>query len=714
MDCNGLQSMGFDVVGGRGRSSARGVLRRCAPGVIVAALAALAPANAYATAGLGVTPSLPATVTVGATGLAGQVIVTNTNSGADVSSTVCNFGDSGACTGSQGIVLTPSCGDMDPQANCNAVGADPGVLSVSGTATGAPGTSCAGQTFTTATFGTFGKVRFTPAGGQHVVLASQGSICKIDFTFSVAKSPAVDARVSPGLQTLNSAEADAVSDQGTAAFGRSAGPAMTVRPGAPALTSTSPASPANDNQPRILGTPSPGSVYLKLYANASCTGTAFAEGSPGTLTSPGYLAPAVADDQTTSFTASALDISGASSDCSAPLAYVEDSSPPPAPSSVTSSPTGPANANELLIKGTADAGSTVRLYSDAACTAVVGGPAPAETFASPGLTVSVADDSTTTVRATATDAAGNASACSTVATYVEDSTAPQTTIGTAPTGGLSGVTVAFSSSEAGTFECRVDGGAFAACASPFTTGALAAGAHTFEVRATDQAGNTDATPAISSFTVSAGGSVTGSNTGNTTPPPPPPPPSITGASFVAPPQTGCIGIKGTSFLDTAGDDEHTGARGIDIMFGLEGDDILRGAAGNDCLYGGVGDDTLRGDAGSDRLFGGPGADELLGLAGNDRLDGDAGSDRLNGGAGTDRMSGAAGRDTLLDRAGRDTFSGGADNDTIDSRDVSAVDRRGRDQVSCGAGRDTVKADPRDIVARDCERVVKRSIGPGSL
>lgn len=52
-----------------------------------------------------------------------------------------------------------------------------------------------------------------------------------------------------------------------------------------------------------------------------------------------------------------------------------------------------------------------------------------------------------------------------------------------------------------TFECRLDAGPWVACVSPWHLADLAEGPHTVAVRATDQAGNTDPTPATETFLV---------------------------------------------------------------------------------------------------------------------------------------------------------------------------------------------------------------------
>ena len=82
-----------------------------------------------------------------------------------------------------------------------------------------------------------------------------------------------------------------------------------------------------------------------------------------------------------------------------------------------------------------------------------------------------------------------------------DLTPPDTRITSAPADpSLPSVSFAFAGSDdrtaatALTFSCRLDGGAWAACASPDARSGLAPGAHAFEVRAADAAGNVDPTP----------------------------------------------------------------------------------------------------------------------------------------------------------------------------------------------------------------------------
>src|SRR6185436_7527198 len=72
-------------------------------------------------------------------------------------------------------------------------------------------------------------------------------------------------------------------------------------------------------------------------------------------------------------------------------------------------------------------------------------------------------------------------------------------VGTVPS---SSASFSFISSETNSsFQCRLDTGSWGACTSPKAYAGLADGAHTFAVRATDQGGNPDATPATGSWTV---------------------------------------------------------------------------------------------------------------------------------------------------------------------------------------------------------------------
>lgn len=103
-----------------------------------------------------------------------------------------------------------------------------------------------------------------------------------------------------------------------------------------------------------------------------------------------------------------------------------DTVAPAAPTGLAVSPASPSGDRTPRVTGAAEAGSTVRFYGDGACAgtplAIVGAAA----LASPGVLIQVPADSTTTFHATATDGAGNVSACSTSGpTYVHQTPIPQ-------------------------------------------------------------------------------------------------------------------------------------------------------------------------------------------------------------------------------------------------------------------------------------------------
>jgi hypothetical protein len=98
----------------------------------------------------------------------------------------------------------------------------------------------------------------------------------------------------------------------------------------------------------------------------------------------------------------------------------QDTTPPGLPTLDSTNPASGANENNPEVIGTSEPGSSVQLYTDASCTTPIGSSTPAGGFAAPGITVGVADNSVTTFYAKATDAADNASGCSTDSiTYAE-------------------------------------------------------------------------------------------------------------------------------------------------------------------------------------------------------------------------------------------------------------------------------------------------------
>ena len=121
-----------------------------------------------------------------------------------------------------------------------------------------------------------------------------------------------------------------------------------------------------------------------------------------------------------------------------------------------------------------------------------------------------------------------------------DTAPPNTTIGSGPSGTTTATSASFSfsSSESNsTFQCQLNGSAWASCSSPKAYSGLAEANHTFSVRATDAAGNTDPTPATREWTVSS-----------TPPPPDTTPPETTIVS--SPPSTTTSTSASFSFNST--------------------------------------------------------------------------------------------------------------------------------------------------------------------
>jgi len=201
-------------------------------------------------------------------------------------------------------------------------------------------------------------------------------------------------------------------------------PPDTTAPGAPSITASTPAPPSADPTPDLAGTAEPGAT-IRLYAGADCTSSILATTTASAGGGFTFAAVSVPANASTTFRATAADAASNVSSCSQGFVYVHDDIAPAAPAVTGTSPASPATDATPDVAGTAAPGSTVRLFSSSDCT----GAALATATASAGgavvwAAVSVTPEVATTFKATATEAAGNTSACSAGLTYVHDDTDP--------------------------------------------------------------------------------------------------------------------------------------------------------------------------------------------------------------------------------------------------------------------------------------------------
>ena len=105
----------------------------------------------------------------------------------------------------------------------------------------------------------------------------------------------------------------------------------------------------------------------------------------------------------------------------------------------------------------------------------------------------------------AIDGAANVDPSPVSRSYIVDTGPPQTSITSGPGEGVPTndrtPAFGFTASESAGFECQIDGGAFAPCASGEELEPLGDGPHSFAVRATDLVGNPDGSPATRGFAI---------------------------------------------------------------------------------------------------------------------------------------------------------------------------------------------------------------------
>ena len=322
--------------------------------------------------------------------------------------------------------------------------------------------------------------RSSPSRARRPARAS--SAASIAAAFAACTSPRTLTSLADGAHTFRVRAKDGAGNLD----GTPASNSFTVDTAAPQTTIDSgPTGPTNDNTPTWAFSatrPRPSSA-------GSTTGRSRPARSPFT--------PTALSDGTHTFEVRATDAALNQDGTPASRSIIVDTIAPDAPVI-----TFPAE-NQLLatstvgVRGTAEAGTTVTVFEDTTSRgSVIAGTAPWE------VVVGAVPDGTHTYTARAQDAAGNTSV-SLPRTFRVDAALPDTTIADGPTSPTNDATptFTFTSTEAGTYECSIDGGGFTACTTPFTTPALPSGEHTLTVRAVDTAGNRDNTAATRTFVI---------------------------------------------------------------------------------------------------------------------------------------------------------------------------------------------------------------------
>jgi hypothetical protein len=163
---------------------------------------------------------------------------------------------------------------------------------------------------------------------------------------------------------------------------------------------------------------------VTLYTDPSCTGAVAATGTVELLEEPGIQVTVGAESTTTFYAIqnNATEVSGCSPEG---FSYRQVSSAPSAPAFSSVSPASPANYNFPYLIGSADPEATISIYVGSGCSGSPVASGSGAAFATPGIQVSVADNSETSFYAKAT-IAGFTSACSASPIAYHEVTPPPT------------------------------------------------------------------------------------------------------------------------------------------------------------------------------------------------------------------------------------------------------------------------------------------------
>ena len=334
---------------------------------------------------------------------------------------------------------------------------------------------------------------FTFTGDPGTGTAIAATTCQLDGSlFAACDSSTAQTYAGPladGSHTFTVKVTDGAGNSGTASF------TWTIDATNPSVTIDShPNDPTSLTGAAFTFTGDPGTGTAIAATTCQLDGSLFAACDSSTAQT--YAGP-LADGSHT-FTVKVTD--GAGNSGTASFTWTIDTLAPAAPAITSSNPASPSSSTTPSLIGSAEALSTVRIYTDASCSSVSPATGPAALFSLTGLTVTAGANTTTSFYATATDAAGNVSDCSTPAfTYTNDNIAPSVTIDSHPNDPTSLTGAAFTfTGDPGTgtaiaaTTCQLDGSLFAACDSSTAqtyAGPLADGSHTFTVKVTDGAGN---------------------------------------------------------------------------------------------------------------------------------------------------------------------------------------------------------------------------------